>query len=69
MKVYTCTQFKGHNPVGSAAVVVAPSKFMAVIVLEHELAKCGLHQKIPQGMLKEMPMDKENAVILCDGGY
>lgn len=69
MKVYTCTKFKGHWPVGTSAVVVAPSKFMAAMVLETELAKRGLRQNISSDMLEEVDMVESKAVILSDGDY
>lgn len=68
MKVYVSTDFEGHWPVGSAAVVVAENESDAATLLSAELLKHGL----PAGgtfTLREVPTDKATAVVLCDGNY
>ncbi len=47
MKVFTCDQFTGFYPVGTAAVVVAHDKKEARKKLEGELTYLGLEQKVP----------------------
>ena len=52
MKVYTCNNFQGFYPVGSAAVVVARDVYHARQQLLHALKDHGLEQ--PERYLKEM---------------
>jgi len=42
LKLYTCTSFTGHNPVGTAAVVLAETKYEAKRLLREELEAEGL---------------------------
>lgn len=68
MKVYTCTDFEGYWPVGTAAVIVAESEAMAMARLLTMLASI----KLPQDTaltLTEMDVDKAQVVILRDGNY
>jgi hypothetical protein len=66
MKIYTCVDFTGHWPVGSAAVVVAKDEEMARKILLTELHKIGLGSEFT---LQELDIDYQNARILCDGNY
>ena len=67
MKVWTCNDFKGHWPVGAAAVVVAPSREEAKRLLLAELDANGLHQKadIDLQAVPLVPLVR----ILFDGNY
>lgn len=69
MKVFTCTDFTGHYPVGTSAVVVATDEHAAVHVLEQALADAGIPQRIYACNFREVDMDEGNAIILCDGNY
>lgn len=69
MKVYGHRDFKGHWPVGAAAVVVAASKEEATKELEAELAKCGLSQKVDTDRFIEISTDLQKVHVLCDGVY
>jgi hypothetical protein len=63
---YTNNTFKGHYPVGSAAVMQADSQEEAARNLECLLSQAGLPQKIePETMI----LLTEPGVILCDGNY
>ena len=53
MKVYTCTSFKGFNPVGTAAVVIAKSEEDAANLLNGHLIAKGLEGRVlPREMWK-----------------
>ena len=70
MMVYTCTDFKGHYPVGTCAVVVAPSRKTAAKLLREELAKIGLEQEPGwEPELVTVPTRAANVMILRDGNY
>jgi hypothetical protein len=69
MKVFTCTNFRGRWPVGAAAVVVAPDQFLALTMLERELALSGLAQRIDLCDLIEVDLSTKRAIILLDGDY
>ena len=69
MKVWFCTQFNGHWPVGTAAVVVADTAMQACYLLETELVKVGLSQKLQPDWFERIDTSKPNALILLDGNY
>ena len=66
--VYTCTTFTGHYPVGTAAVIAAPSQEVAAEMLNSELQLRGLPGDAkPEDMIL-YPVD-DNCRILTDGNY
>ena len=75
MRVFTCDDFKGHYPVGTAAVVVASDIAEARKLLDAELASRGLPQHdghpsrptVPT--LTQVYTSKPRVIILCDGNY
>lgn len=68
MKVYTCTDFKGHWPVGVSAVITANNKTEAVLLLSDALLSCGLDPR--DGFtLEEISLNEPMAHILQDGDY
>lgn len=69
MQIYTCTKFKGHWPVGVAAVVVAKTRTQACLLLEFELEKAGLPQTITWDDMQFLCTTEARAVILNDGEY
>lgn len=69
MKVYTCTRFNGHWPVGTSAIVVASRPAEACGALMIALKDCGLDQIITPNMLDEIDLTEEKAIILNDGEY
>jgi len=69
MKIFTAKKFTGYWPVGTAAVIVARNVKEAVMLLEEELKKRGLSQKISPDSLVELNLNKETVVILRDGNY
>lgn len=69
MRVYICTKFKGYYPVGAAAIAVAPSKSMAVRLLEAELAKVGLPQTLERSWVEEVDTATMAANVLVTGDY
>lgn len=70
MTVYYCTNFTGKFPTGKCAIIVAPSREQAEILLENELSRLGLEQSrhwLP--VFTEVPLDQAHANIICDGDY
>ncbi len=67
---YTCTDFKGHYPVGTAAVVTAGSPEEAAQLLNAELKLRGLPGDAkPENMLRFPAQKGEKCRILLDGNY
>lgn len=70
MKIYTCTTFTGHRPVGSAAVVIAEDAQDAADSLNVKLKAAGLKGDATAEKMIEFPADpRESIRILCDGDY
>ena len=77
MRAYVCTNFKGHWPVGTAAVMVANDRGHALRLLTAELDKHGLEpvKADAEGPLTlddiEGPLNlaAPGARILLDGNY
>jgi hypothetical protein len=69
MNVYTCNTFRGHWPVGSAAVVVAQSAEMAAESLEIYLSNNGLAQTIKTEDMERLSTYVPTIRILNDGNY
>lgn len=69
MPVWLNTSFQGHWPVGTSAVIVAESKQEAATLLEAELARIGLSQKVDWQTMKELSTTAPGALILQDGDY
>lgn len=69
LKVWAHTTFKGHWPVGTGAVVIAPTREDAATYLDDALAKNGLAQEIDPAGFLEVPLKDGAWRILCDGNY
>lgn len=69
MNVYTCTQFTGHWPVGSAAVVVADSPEKAAQLLNAKLREEGLKGDAAPFEMKAVPITAGFVDVLCNGDY
>ena len=69
VNVYTCNEFKGHWPVGAAAVVVAKDKPQAVRLLKAELKRSGLEQDISAKKLNLVSTAVPTVIMLHDGDY
>lgn len=69
MKVFTCHNFKGHHPVGTAAVVVAGNAEDAATILTGHLYAIGLPQIIDPKQMDEVAMTGLYVRVLCDGDY
>lgn len=69
MKVFTCTEFAGHYPVGVAAVIVAASPELAARHLERTLAEAGLPQKIDPSTMEHIKSRTASCTVLLDGNY
>lgn len=68
MKIYISTDFTGHYPVGTAAIVVAESESMAYALLNAECKAYGLAAGF-DGTFEEFEADRPRAFILNDGDY
>jgi hypothetical protein len=69
MKVFVCTSFTGHWPVGTSAVVVAESAEVAAKALQKQLALIGLAQEIEAADMEEIKTREHCVRILQDGDY
>jgi len=69
MKVFTNSEFTGHWPVGTAAVIIAKDKYDAARILSNELFDFGLEQQIGIDNMIEVDVTEEKAIILRDGDY
>lgn len=69
MKVWVNTEFTGHYPVGTAAVVVAATAEDAARFLNSALAERGLDSSAEAGQFVQLKTSKEAVVILNDGNY
>lgn len=69
MRVFTCNNFEGHFPVGTAAVIVADNVVDAMRALNTELKGIGLPDDVKAGDLVEVDTDVPSVDILCDGDY
>jgi hypothetical protein len=69
MNVYFCTSFSGHWPVGTAAVVIAPSDTMAADLLNEELLKKYLKADVRPQDMQKIDHEVSAAYVLCDGNY
>jgi hypothetical protein len=71
MNIYTCTEFTGHYPTGTAAIVVARSRAQAVSKLNAALKEAGLPGDAETKDLVPLIIDDDCPVcrILADGNY
>lgn len=67
MKVFYSNDFKGHWPVGTAAVVVAPDVATAHETLAEKLRSQGLPGD--KFTILEVHLDEPEVFILCNGEY
>jgi hypothetical protein len=70
-QVFTFTNFDGHYPVGTAAVVVAKNKSEAIMLMDEQLSESGLPALDEQEDVKISLVDLDvfQAIILRDGNY
>ena len=72
MKIYCTTDFEGHWPVGTSAVIVAKDKGHAHRLLEKELKKHGLELEGFCGCkvtFDEVDPTVAKAIVLQEGDY
>jgi hypothetical protein len=69
MKVFTCTGFEGHYPVGTAAVVVEETAVEAAYELNTFLMQSGLPGGVTAEHMREVPMERGFTHVLCNGDY
>lgn len=69
MYVWTTTDFVGHYPVGTSAVVVAKTEEKARFLLACALEKSSIPQDTVDLELTKVHLDVEYCVILQDGDY
>jgi len=68
-KLYICTGFRGHYPVGTAAIVLASHPKEAANLLEAALKEQGVAQSISVAELAEAFLHVSSALILNNGDY
>lgn len=66
LRVWTSNDFSGFWPVGSALVVVAPTRKAAIDAAQVACARCGLTF---DGTVDELPLTAGESRVLCDGDY
>lgn len=69
MKVFFNNRFRGHYPVGTAAVVVAETREMACCLLAEKLIEHGLKDGVVLGDMIEVPTTGNQVFVLNDGNY
>ena len=72
MKVFTAIGFKGHWPLSTSAIAVAPTKPEAFKLIKDELKKQGLIQMkkdFKLEMVEEVDLAKPFAKVLLNGNY
>lgn len=69
MRVFVSTDFEGHWPVGTSAIVVAPNKNSAVSLLSKAIRAAGLPGDPKQFTVREIKLDTAKAEVLQDGNY
>lgn len=70
MKVFTCDNFRGHWPVGTAALIVAESEIDAINQLIEECDNAGIPQDakdIARLKVREVCIQKPTTVIIRNG--
>lgn len=67
MKLFTCTDHRGHYPTGTASIVLADSKEEAFKMLSDELKRLGLEDEIFE--LNEVNTKVKSVYVLQDGDY
>ena len=69
-KIWTCTKFTGHYPVGVSAVVSAPTAEKAAELLNKSLKFIGLPgDALPESMCDLSQFSEGFVVVLNDGNY
>jgi hypothetical protein len=69
-RVFSCTDFTGYYPVGSAAIVMAMNSEDAAAILNQELRSIGLLGNADPRSMIPFPDENDRSVrILNDGNY
>lgn len=68
MRVFTCSDFSGHYPVGVAAVLVGESEEDVREEFAAILAGVGLRLRGDETFI-ELDTTRQNVRVLCDGDY
>jgi len=68
MRVWTNSKFKGHWPVGAAAVVVADTREQASELLSEELKQIGLGPALPE-QFEPVDTERPGVLVLNSGDY
>lgn len=69
MSVFTCDDFEGHYPVGSAAIIIAANELVAKQMLLDHLSEIGLPQRAPEKITVRLLDIRPGVTILVDGNY
>ncbi len=69
LRVWCNTDFEGVYPVGTAAVVVADTRYAAEAMLNAELASRHLPESAKADDFYELPLGGPTTLVLNDGNY
>ena len=69
MKVWINTSFSGHYPVGTSAVIIAPTAEEACRLLNDALMEIGLKGLTHPNQFTQIKTNEPRAIILQDGDY
>lgn len=67
--IFTCTNFEGFYPTGTAAIVSAKTREDAARILQNSLDEYGLNQKIETHQMILFDDSFGEVCIMCDGDY
>lgn len=67
MRIFYSTDFTGHYPVGSAAIVIAENIEEASLLIDRKLNEQDL--KFDGNLTEILFEDNPQAIILCNGDY
>ncbi len=68
MRLFTCTNHQGFQPIGVASIIIAEDHARAYALLENALIKRGL-DGTKLFLLREVDLTQPAAIILHDGDY
>lgn len=69
MRVFYTNDYRGHWPVGTAALIVARNLDEAYVLMNNQLCAMGLGKDNSDFTIKELPTDSTHVVVLQDGNY
>ena len=69
-KIFSCTDFRGHWPVGVSSIIVAADKREAKVLLDQKLKAMGIPiEGDGHYTFEEVNMNQKGAILLNKGEY